>query len=204
MYCRYCGKEVPGDSVFCAFCRKQLNDDTSQPETTTYKKDNVVAKPQTRAVHKRPTTTDNSIPSTHSMGVLSWLFLSYGILIITLLLLGMIGVATSVDVPNKAFTFRNSSIALISTAAVLLGKYAVPVGAPAWFTYILPITFLILPLVFAIIQAVKNKNKFSTITLVSVISVTVIIIFLQIFLPSLISNVLMHDSVISWVNGFSS
>ncbi len=178
MFCRYCGKEIPEDSSFCSFCQKNL----SQVKSETEIKTEPTVKPYVRAEHIRKERPVVPKSESTTMGIVSWVLASYSILTIFMIIIGVFGYVTSTDAGGATYTFQNSARTMLYTVSFLVGKLPAPAGAPVWITAVIPFTFIVMSMSYAIIQFIRNKKTFSKVTLITVSSLTVVMILLNIFL----------------------
>ena len=110
---------------------------------------------------------------------------------IFMLLLGLLGYYTTPGEPGSSWilSFKGSSLLLINAVGYMSGaSFKSLENVPIWIGYAIPITFMILALVFAIIQITKNKKKFSITTLVCVCTFTVITILISFVIFDPIQN----------------
>ena len=187
MFCRYCGKQVPDDSNFCPYCQKQLSENApKETEPKNEEKKVFVPKPASFKT-EQPITKKN----TQTNGIIAWVLSTYNILMIFMLLLGLLGYYTTPGDPGEIWmvSFKGSSLLLINAVGYMSGaSFKGLTNVPIWIGYAIPITFIVLALVFAIIQITKNKKKFSVATLICVCVITVITILISFVIFDPIKN----------------
>ena len=193
MFCKYCGKKIPDDANFCPYCQKQLNENIENNQTKVVieeekpKEKVFILKTATFKTDKPVVTNENS----QTNGIIAWILSTYNILMIFMLLLGLLGYYTTPGEPGSSWilSFKGSSLLLINAVGYMSGASFKYLGnVPIWIGYAIPITFMILALVFAIIQITKNKKKFSIVTLVCVCIFTIITILISFVIFDPIKN----------------
>lgn len=157
MFCKKCGVNNDDDSKFCSSCGASMNDEAVKSEQE---------KPQSPYPYRQAIKEEP-----RGFGVASWIFTGFlalksFVMLVTILVVFLSGGKETVDG---------------AIAAILVIFTWTSVGS--MLGWVLTAFEILFALVFAIIQIIKNRSKFSTFCLVFAIIMSVITIALLVVYP---------------------